>query len=406
MPIHRFAALALVAALFMTLIQSLTPAGGSNGVSSSALAAQDSQLKFVGAASCSAAKCHGGTEAGKKSAYTVWMSKDKHAKSYNVLFEQDSKDIANALKIAAADTSERCLSCHSNQTPETRRGEKFDIADGNTWEQCHGPAEKWIDIHSEEGWTREKSVGMGAIDSRDMYIRADTCIPCHVGIDADMLDAGHPYPAFEFDSFLATMPPHWEDEKDWAAVRAWAVGQAVSLRDSLQWVAKRAGPEKASDEMLKEMWSETLGRHLALKGAAAAADGGKAAALDAGMANLRKAIESGDRAKLASAETLAATADSLGKALNTLSLEAATTRKFLAGSAAAGPGLGGESIQAAEQIALSVDSLSKALEANGVVLAGMENAVNGLFDQLPEDPAAFDSATFVKALDAVAAAAK
>jgi hypothetical protein len=61
--------------------------------------------------------------------------------------------------------------------------------------------------------------------------------------------AGHPRLNFEFGAFQANMPHHWEEKGvnkgPGFDARAWAVGQAVSVRTALDLLAHRAADDKA-----------------------------------------------------------------------------------------------------------------------------------------------------------------
>ena len=44
---------------------------------------------------------------------------------------------------------------------------------------------------------------------------------------------------FELDTFTAILPPHWRNLQDEGGGKAWVVGQAVALRESLKRLARR-----------------------------------------------------------------------------------------------------------------------------------------------------------------------
>src|SRR5262249_56943340 len=121
--------------------------------------------------------------------------------------------IAQALKIPKAEASDRCLSCHAVNVKAQMRGPKFDIAEGVHCEGCHGPSEKWLEPHAEKGWTHEQSVKLGMYDTKNLLMRAEKCVSCHLAIDQELVAAGHPdLLAYELDTFSALMPPHWRDK--------------------------------------------------------------------------------------------------------------------------------------------------------------------------------------------------
>jgi hypothetical protein len=87
------------------------------------------------------------------------------------------------------------------------------------------------------------------MNTKDLAVRAGVCVKCHIGepgrdVDHELIAAGHPPLIFELDAYTANMPPHWREPDQAnasAGVQAWALGQAVSLRQSLELLADRAG---------------------------------------------------------------------------------------------------------------------------------------------------------------------
>jgi hypothetical protein len=78
-----------------------------------------------------------------------------------------------------------------------------------------------------------------------MVDRARTCTACHVGsgnrdVNHDLIAAGHPRLNFEFDTYLANLPRHWQPERDKERASAWQVGQLVSAEAALELLAYRA----------------------------------------------------------------------------------------------------------------------------------------------------------------------
>ncbi|MBI3893609.1 MAG: hypothetical protein HY303_18985 [Candidatus Wallbacteria bacterium] len=375
------------------------------------LAVERQSLRVMGAASCNTAKCHGATElikdrVGKSCmAGTLWTAKDKHAKSFLNLTEKKGLEVAKKMNIDKPDTSERCLGCHALNVPAAQRDKKFDLADGNTCEQCHGPGEKYLEPHAEKGWTKAKSIAVGALDTKDVYVRADTCIPCHVGIDHDMIDAGHPYPSFELDTFSATMPPHWVEGEAPLSVKAWSVGQGVALRDSLKWVAKRAGG-KAPEKYLQSAWREANDRYITFRHAVKVLAPANAAALESGMAALKTAMDAKDAGKLAAAADLAAKADETAKAISKSETTLDSAVKILDELPAESGEVAGGGVQCAEQLTMALDTLSKACARGGKKFPAAEAKINKLFEDLPEDASKFSADAYAKDLAAVAGSFK
>jgi hypothetical protein len=91
-------------------------------------------------------------------------------------------------------------------------------------------------------------------DTKDLRVRAETCVECHVGserceVNHDLIAAGHPRLRFEYGAYLANYPKHWNDAEDRAGrpdfeARAWSIGQVVSARAALELLQSRAAGEK------------------------------------------------------------------------------------------------------------------------------------------------------------------
>jgi hypothetical protein len=208
---------------------------------------------YRGVGSCVSRACHGSPTSSPmepappawQSSYTVWVTKDRHAKAYSVLCEQRSKDMVRLLDGVNNPqpwTDSRCLACHSLHGATADR---TIVADGVSCEACHGAASGWLVPHTTLSWKkipRDKKYSEPYYlhNTTDMIPRAQVCISCHVG-QADSKDeatrdvthaliaAGHPRLAFEFSAHMANMPPHWNATKTTGRheARAWAVGQAL-----------------------------------------------------------------------------------------------------------------------------------------------------------------------------------
>jgi len=249
---------------------------------SNAQAAEETKFKYTGAGSCSAAKCHGSASAKRAGAtltneYTVWVTKDKkHNGAFNVLFEKESKDILKKYDGGADPSkSDKCLTCHTTgdatrynmgldyvaYKDKSLQGPKFDMEAGVSCESCHGPAEKWIQDHAKKGWTdqmrgKHKSrkalfAATGLWDTKQIMMRADNCVSCHLRIDSKMIEAGHPTLGFELAFYSNEMPPHWTDKDAWFTGSAWVAGQAAVLREALNQLADYVG-SGADGELVAE----------------------------------------------------------------------------------------------------------------------------------------------------------
>jgi hypothetical protein len=249
----------------------------------------------VGPGRCSARACHGSIEPPRdpviwKTAYTTWVTRDSHARAYEVLFNERSDRIAKNLAGSARDDAEagtstrytpahqdtRCLACHAFSTspPGGHPAAAADL-EGVSCEACHGPAERWLVPHTARSWkskspeVKEREYGMTPLD--DVARRAEACAACHVGAPAqggvaerdayhDIMAAGHPRLNFELTTFLAQMPRHWT-EKDHGAdfeVRLWAAGQLATARSALRLLESRvrAAGDKSTAPPGKRPWPE------------------------------------------------------------------------------------------------------------------------------------------------------
>src|SRR2546429_6901484 len=178
--------------------------------------------------------------------------------------------MARILKLGAqAEESPKCLACHALYTKPEQQGRKFEIAEGVSCENCHGPASGWLGQHTTTGWPHEKSVQLGMTETRNVIHRTEKCLECHLGtkdkfVDHEMIAAGHPDLYFELDSFSAVMPRHWKSPREsepgkaventaWVGVREWSAGQAVQLRAAMERLTWRARNERFDK---KDVWPE------------------------------------------------------------------------------------------------------------------------------------------------------
>jgi hypothetical protein len=209
------------------------------------------QPGYIGAGGCASSNCHGATSAAPEAdsrilgnEYSIWSVNDKHSQAFKVLLEPRSRRMAQILGIADPSTDKKCTSCHAAGSPEKS------ASDGVACEACHGPAEKWLGPHTQKN-SHAASVAAGLIDTKDLTIRAKTCLQCHQGtadriVDHDLIAAGHPDLAFELDTFSWAQPIHHREPKPSAGnslprVRNWAVGQAVAFSEGMRLLATRAG---------------------------------------------------------------------------------------------------------------------------------------------------------------------
>jgi cytochrome c554/c'-like protein len=232
-------------------------------------------MKYIGPGSCAATSCHGSVKpiAGSRilqTEYSTWILKDKHSRAYQALTGDVGERMARILKLGAkAEESPKCLVCHALYTKPEQQGRKFEIAEGVSCENCHGPASGWLGPHTTTGWAHEKSVELGMHETRNVIHRTEKCLECHLGtkdkfVDHEMIAAGHPDLYFELDSFSAVMPRHWKqpleseagkpmEDPAWVGVRDWSTGQAVQLRAAMERLTWRAKGERYDK---KDVWPE------------------------------------------------------------------------------------------------------------------------------------------------------
>src|SRR6266481_5086220 len=233
------------------------------------------QSKYIGPGSCAATSCHGSVKpvAGSRiyqNEYSTWILQDKHSHSYGALTGDVGERMARILKLESkAEEAPKCLACHALYTTSEQHGRPFEMADGVSCENCHGPASAWLGPHTTRDWPHEKSVALGMYDTRNVIRRTEKCLECHLGtknkfVDHEMIAAGHPDLYFELDSFSAVMPRHWKvpresgpgkpvEDAAWVGVREWSTGQAVQLRAAMERLTWRARNERFDK---KDVWPE------------------------------------------------------------------------------------------------------------------------------------------------------
>jgi hypothetical protein len=228
-------------------------------------------FQLLGAGSCASASCHnsGNTSQIKGNEYAISLT-DKHDRAYEVLLEDRSKKILQKFhglddwRSAHAERDLLCIKCHVHlqidraAIKEVDGIRQFRLEDGVSCEACHGPAERWLDLHHRPQWQAlspaDKKAHYGMQDMRGPLERARSCVPCHVGapgmdVNHDLIAAGHPRLAFEFSSYHSLMIKHWDDARDRDPARggnpdfeahAWAGGQLIVLDAALELLRRRS----------------------------------------------------------------------------------------------------------------------------------------------------------------------
>ncbi|MCC6849509.1 MAG: hypothetical protein IT294_13490 [Deltaproteobacteria bacterium] len=212
---------------------------------------------FLGDGRCGNPTCHGAGLPNRekpdpkwrpwKSARTQWINTniDRHSRAYRTLETDEGRTIARYMGIEATQ-SDKCLACHAPAATAAPGG-RYKKSDGVTCEHCHGPAELWLEPHSQKDWpqTRRQYVSKGFYDNDDYVLRARNCARCHVAIDHEIVAGGHPPLQFELVAYAQIMK-HWDDQDELPAgafsvdPTIWALGQVTGLRDALRMLSERA----------------------------------------------------------------------------------------------------------------------------------------------------------------------
>ncbi len=241
---------------------------------------------YTGNNSCSGSDCHtaekptmqSGQQIGNEA--SIWLEYDPHAQTFEQLETDKSRTIAKKLGIDNPRSSDRCLECHAMNVPKKNRGEKFALKQGAVGcEACHGPAKKWLEPHAKKGWTNSKRKKIGSkglleqfrlVDTTDLSARAHTCVACHLQIDKDMIDAGHPKLEFELYGYTyyaytdadRKLFTHWkegqgQDKGKMRDAKIWAAGQIAALQAARAQVKdwKQQGWETKEAESLRDLYA-------------------------------------------------------------------------------------------------------------------------------------------------------
>jgi hypothetical protein len=414
-------------------------------------------VKYIGPGSCAATSCHGSVKpvAGSRilqNEYSTWIVKDKHSRAYQALTGDIGERIARILKLnSKAEEAPKCLACHALYTTPDERGRPFELSEGVSCENCHGPASAWLGPHTTHAWPHEKSVALGLGDTRDVIHRTEKCLECHLGtkekfVDHEMIAAGHPDLFFELDSFSAVMPRHWKSPREsapdkpvedaaWAGVRDWSTGQAVQLRAEMERLTWRAKSERFDKKDVwpeyselscfachhslapaKDSWRQEHGftgrrpgdaawnssRYAVFRLLARQIDSAKAQELDRRLLEVSDEMSklNPDRKTVAaSASDAAPLAQRFAERLAAMQYEPAIVLRMLQRIADDAEDISLADERAAEQAAMAMDSLYIAYSKDAKPSNGEEvrAAISELFRQL-ENPSAYNADQFASAL--------
>ena len=393
--------------------------------------------KYNGPGGCASSSCHGSIQPRQithvaQNEYSIWAGQDKHARAYQVLSNPISMRIAKILNIGRPDQSQKCLACHALSVPVEQRAESFELIDGVSCENCHGPASGWLGPHTTRDWPHEKSVQLGMYDTRDLIKRSERCLSCHLGtaeklVDHEMIAAGHPDLTFELNLFSAVMPRHWKQSPDesWRGVQEWGVGEAVELQKGLERLARSASsstwPEYGELDCFachhsltkpEDSWRQELGysgrkpgvpawngsRYVVFHHLVTKINGDAATQLDAAIVKLATLLgqPNGNPQEIAATATRAAgIASQVSRQLSTKTYDQSFTLGLMRAIAQDGDAISGQGQRAAEQAAMSLDSLFVAYKQNTRAEneAEIRESINGLFQQL-DNPSAYNAPRF------------
>ena len=403
---------------------------------------------YNGAGGCAASSCHGSVQPKtttriNQNEYTIWIAQDKHARAFNVLSNNVSERIGRILNIGPPSKAPKCLACHALYVPQEQQARTFDLADGVSCENCHGPASGWLGPHTTRDWPHQKSVELGMYDTRDLERRSSKCLTCHIGtsekfVDHEMIAAGHPDLTFELGLFTYVMPSHWkmpEQGDPWRQLKAWGVGQAVQLRESLNRVARRANakdgawPEYAELDCFachhsltraEDSWRQDRGymgrrpgnppwnqsRVVAFRALVEEISPNESKQLNDEVTQLAGLLNQlqGNREQIAASATRASgLAGQLADRLNRQNYDPALTLRLMRRIARDGHEIAYEDERPAEQAAMTLDTLFRALDQNAKPANAPEirAAIDGLFAQLQQDPSGFSAPRFAAQMQRV-----
>ena len=419
---------------------------GPGGTPPAAGAPAEDVGQYSGPGSCSATSCHGSIRPRENSRilqteYSTWVVKDRHSRAYLALTGEVGERMASLLKLnTKAEDAPKCLVCHSLYAPESKRARTFELNEGVSCENCHGPAGGWLGGHTTRDWPHEKSVQLGMYDTRSLEKRTAKCLTCHLGtadkfVDHEMIAAGHPDLTFELGLFTFVMPAHWkmpEQDNPWRQVQAWGVGQAVQLRESLNRLARRANgpiwPEYAEIDCFachhsltrpEDSWRQERGyagrrpgnppwnqsRVVVFRDLVDEISPDAARQLNDQVTQLAGLMNqlNGNRDQIAASATrTSALADQVVKQVEAQGYDSALTLRLMRRVARDGTAISIEGERSAEQAAMTLDSLFRAYNQNAKPANGSElrAAIDALFALL-QDPSAYSAPRFAAQMQKV-----
>jgi hypothetical protein len=193
----------------------------------------------------------------------VWHREDKHSLAYCTLQGPAAQQMGKLLGYDVT-TAKQCLACHAPnaelRSADPQTAPNFKLSEGVTCENCHGASRGWHRLHVlKDAWrelTPDQKKEHGMNDLRDPETRAQVCLDCHVGNEAqgqfvshEMYAAGHP-PLASVDvvGYAEQMPPHWKpaaariDGDPFLATRQALAGNLLAGSRAMQQAAQVYDP--------------------------------------------------------------------------------------------------------------------------------------------------------------------
>ncbi len=129
--------------------------------------------KYIGANKCK--MCHKSDKKGDQ--YNIW-AKGLHAKAYETLANEHSKEIAAKMGIKDPQKAPECLKCHvtAYSVDASLKEKTLKMEEGVSCESCHGPGSEY------KSMSVMKDIALGKTDGTDKgyhHITAETCTQCH-----------------------------------------------------------------------------------------------------------------------------------------------------------------------------------------------------------------------------------
>lgn len=249
---------------------------------------------YLGSASCNTTGCHGSADLNApawRNAQAKQLFNDPHTQAFRVLYGERSARMYERLELWPAGKSaedqdpdtysqsyqkflqKRCLGCHATPFETPANASLIDwqhaLSGGVTCESCHGPAGEWGATHFLPGFVDKRGAGTGFVDTKSLLARAQQCVGCHVGpmpykipdqadpvyhdMNHDLIAAGHPRLAFEFNAYWNALPAHWDPQKanrplpsksgdnspNYTNAEYWSVGQLAMAENTIELLNHR-----------------------------------------------------------------------------------------------------------------------------------------------------------------------